>query len=115
MNPDAIEWLHEVVRLGTRVREMVEPIDFAEYQTTEWPPIGVERYLISMGDAARGVLKVEPPLRERIPGLINAIELRNFLTHAYLHIDDRIVWNVATEKLAHLVETVESVLSDEQE
>lgn len=114
MNQDAIEWLREIVRLGTRIREMVEAVDFSEYRTTEWPRIGVERYLISMGDAARGALKNEPALRERIPDLVNAIDLRNFLTHAYLHIDDLVVWSVAAEELAPLLEAVERVLNEQR-
>jgi uncharacterized protein with HEPN domain len=104
MTHDATNWLHEVLRLGRRILEMTADVPFAEYQSAEWPRIGVERYMISLGEAARAAMRDDPELKERFPGLQKANDMRNFLTHAYLHIDDLVVWNTVMEELPHLLE-----------
>jgi uncharacterized protein with HEPN domain len=91
---------------------MVEPIDHEQYHATEFPRIGVERYLIGIGDALRAALRHEPELAGRIPDARNAIDLRNFLTHAYMYIDDKIVWNVATVRLADLLRDLDGVIQE---
>jgi uncharacterized protein with HEPN domain len=60
MTRDTTNWLRDAYRFGTRVREMVEPIDYEQYHATEFPRIGVERYLIGIGDALRAALRHEP-------------------------------------------------------
>lgn len=112
MMHNATNWLHEILKLGDRVLEMTNGIDFSEYQLTEWPRIGVERYLISLGEAARAAMNDAPGLRQRIPELIKANDLRNFLTHAYLHIDDLVVWNVVEEELPRLLEEIRDYLAE---
>ena len=112
MTQDATNWLHEVLRLGRRILELTHDLDFDEYHSTEWPRIGVERYMISLGDAARAALNDAPELRERFPDLVKAIDMRNFLTHAYLHIDDLVVWNAVTEELPRLLEDVGQLFAD---
>lgn len=107
MTHDATNWLHEILRLGRRILQMTEGFSFAGYQSSEWPRIGVERYLISLGEAARAAMNDDPGLRDHLPGLIKANDLRNFLTHAYLHIDDLIVWNTVEEELPRLLQDVE--------
>lgn len=114
MTRDKTNWLREVLRLGRRILEMVEGIEFQEYQSAEWPRIGVERYLISLGEASRAALNDDPDLQLRIPALVEANDMRNFLTHVYLRIDDFIVWNAVTQKLPELLDAVQQVI-DERE
>lgn len=107
MTHDAINWLREIHRFGTRILEMVSSLDIATYSSSEYPRIGVERYLISLGEAARAAMRQDPTLKERIPALIDANDLRNILTHAYLRIDDRVVWNAVTVELPRLLDRIE--------
>lgn len=112
MTRDATNWLLEILRLGNRILQMAEGMDFAEYQSSEWPRIGIERYLISLGEAARAAMHQDPGLSERFPDLVKANDLRNFLTHAYLHVDDLVVWNAVNEELPGLLEDLGQFVSD---
>jgi uncharacterized protein with HEPN domain len=112
MTRDETNWLREVLRLGQRILKLIEGIDYETYHSTELPRIGVERYLISLGEAIRAALQANPELGTHIPDARNAIDLRNFLTHAYLHIDDLIVWNVLREELPRLLLDTETVLRE---
>lgn len=107
MTRDATNWLLEILRLGKRILQMTEGMEFAGYRSSEWPRIGVERYLISLGEAARAAMHQDPGLRERFPELVRANDMRNFLTHAYLHVDDLVVWNTVTEELPALLDEIE--------
>lgn len=113
MTRDTINWLHDVLRLGGRILKLVEPLEFEEHRT-DFLRIGVERYLISIGDALRPALRQRPDLGDRVPDARNAIDLRNFRTHAYIHIDDLVVWNVVTTKLPRLLEDIERVIREEE-
>lgn len=99
MTHDATNWLLEIIRLGTRIVTMTEGLESAGYQSSEWPRIGVERYLISLGEAARAAMQQDPVLRERFSDLVKANDMRTFLTHAYFHVDDLVVWNAVIEEL----------------
>jgi uncharacterized protein with HEPN domain len=112
MTRDPINWLRDALRFARRVSELIEPLDYDTYHATEFPRIGVERYLIALGDALRPALHHDPSLGARIPDARNAIDLRNFLTHAYMHIDDLVVWNVATTKLPSLIQDLETVIAE---
>lgn len=110
MTRDATNWLLEILRLGNRILRMTEGMEFAEYQSSEWPRIGVERHLISLGEAARAAMHQDPALRTRLPELVKANDMRNFLTHAYLHVDDLVVWNAKTEELPRFLEEIQQVI-----
>jgi len=114
MTRDTTNWLRDAHRFGTRVQELVAPLIYEEYHSTEFPRIGVERYLIGIGDALRAVFDHEPELEERIPDARNAIDLRNVLTHSYMYIDDRVIWNVATVELAGLLRDIESIIRERE-
>jgi len=98
--------------LETRILKMVASLDPESYTSTEYPRIGVERYLICLGEAARVAMKQDSSLRERIPDLIDANDLRNVLTHAYLHVDDRVMWNAVAVELPRLLHKVEREIDD---
>lgn len=114
MTRDPINWLRDALRFGRRILEPVEPLSYEEYRGTEIPRVGVERYLIAMGDALRPALHHDPALAASIPDARNAIDLRNFLTHAYMHIDDMVVWSVVTTELPRLIHDIEVVILERE-
>lgn len=109
---DTTDWLLDALRSGRRAVELAAPLTYEQYHSTEFPRIGIERYLIIVGDALNPVLHHEPTLAEVIPDARAAIDLRNFLTHAYMHIDDLVVWNVLTEHMPRLLADIESILRE---
>jgi len=114
MTRDTTNWLRDAYRFGRRVLELVDPLDLEQYRSTEFPRIGVERYLIAIGDALRPALQHDPGLGARIPEARNAIDLRNFLTHAYMHIDDSVVWSACTTNLPNLLKDIDAVIRERE-
>lgn len=112
MTRETTNWLRDAWRAGNRVIQLAEPLDYEAYHSNEFPRIGIERYLITVGDALRAAMHHNPSLVDRLPDARNAIDLRNFLTHAYMHIDDMVVWNVIREHLPRLLEQIEDVLRE---
>jgi hypothetical protein len=62
---------------------------------------------------AHRLARVDPAVAEHIDDLPRIVTIRNVLIHGYATIDAAIVWEVATERLAPLIELLTGLL-DEQ-
>ena len=110
MTRQTTNWLRDAHQCGTRIIRLIEGLDFDQYHSTEFPRLGVERYLITLGEALRVALRNDPGLKTELPEARYAIDLRNFLTHAYMHIDDWVVWTTITTKLPTLLEDIDHLI-----
>lgn len=72
----------------------------------------VERQFEIIGESLNRLDRVDPSVAEQIDDLPRIVAFRNVLIHGYATIDDRIVWEVATERLAPLIELVTGLLDD---
>lgn len=70
----------------------------------------VERELEIIGEALSRLAKLDPAVAARIREHRRIIAFRNVLIHGYSDVDDRLVWDVASSKLAALREDVEAML-----
>ena len=59
-----------------------------------------ERQMELIGEALSKLGQADPELAERIPNLHRIIGMRNILIHGYLVINDRIVWQAATQAVS---------------
>lgn len=72
----------------------------------------VERQFEIIGESLNRLDRIDPSVAERIDDLPRIVAFRNVLIHGYATIDDRIVWEVATERLGGLVERLTGLLDD---
>ena len=56
--------------------------------------------------------RVDSGLAARIPDLPRIVAFRNLLIHGYASVDDRLVWEVATERAGRLVGILDELLTD---
>jgi len=73
----------------------------------------VERQFEIVGESLNQLSGADTALAERIPDLPRIVAFRNLLIHGYAAIDDRLVWEVATERIAQLVAVLDDLLGDQ--
>ena len=71
----------------------------------------IERQLIILGEALTQANKHFPHTSEDIPNIRSIIGLRNRLVHAYLHIDDRVVWGIVVDDVPRLLMSAKQLLA----
>jgi uncharacterized protein with HEPN domain len=87
-----------------RIRDILKAI--SEIQAFKH---GMEMNLIIIGEAARQVPDDIQETYSRIPwSLMRA--MRNRMAHVYFSVDERLLWETATEQLSELVPLLEAIL-----
>ena len=106
--------LFDMLTAGDELREITASKTLDDYLSNRLLQLGVERCLITLGEAATLIIREEPDLVSTFPELPQIKGLRNRVVHDYDDIDDEIVWKSVTEFLpdflARLRPYVESVL-----
>lgn len=81
--------------------EMIERrtagLDFAAFVGDGSIRDGVVFRLLVIGEALNAIRRTDPTTAGLVPGLEMIVAMRHRLVHAYAEIDDRIVWDAATE------------------
>lgn len=70
----------------------------------------VERQFQILGEALNLLRRADEGLAEQIRDLPRIVAFRNVLIHGYAAIDDRLVWEVATERVPALVAQLDDLL-----
>lgn len=72
----------------------------------------VERQFEIVGEVLNQLSRVDPALARQIPDLPRIVAFRNVLVHGYVAIDDRLVWEVAMERVPSLVVLLEELIGE---
>jgi len=110
MPRDPRAYLWHARRAVALVIEFVADRSWADYETDPLLRSGVERQFEIVGEALSQLGRVAPDLAEQVPDLSRIIAFRNLLIHGYAAVDDRLVWEVATERAAPLVTVLDDLL-----
>jgi uncharacterized protein with HEPN domain len=100
MQREALAYLRDVVESCHAIDSALSEVEFDEYQTTR------------IGEAVAVLSRTEPLLFARITNGRRIVDFRNQLTHAYLHVDDRIVWLIARNDVPLLRAECEELLAE---
>jgi uncharacterized protein with HEPN domain len=95
MQREAPAYLRDVIEACDAIGSVLSGVEFDEYQATRMLRSSVEREFTIIGEAVSVLSRTEPELFARITNGRRIVDFRNQLTHAYLHVDDRIVWLIA--------------------
>jgi uncharacterized protein with HEPN domain len=72
----------------------------------------VERAFTIVGEALGKLRRTDPDTAAQIPHIADIVGFRNVLVHAYVDIDDRVVWAAATKRAPELLVAVDSILDE---
>lgn len=109
---EAPAYLQDVVAACDAIDSVLSGVEFDEYQATRMLRSSVEREFTIIGEAIAVLSRTEPGLFARITNGRRIVDFRNQLTHAYLHVDDRIVWLIACNDVPLLRAECETLLAE---
>lgn len=112
MQPDARALLWDAHRAAELIRGFVAGRTWDDYRADAMVRSAVERQFEIIGEALNRLSQVDPAVAAKIVDLRRIVAFRNVLVHGYATIDDLIVWEVATERLGDLTETLARLLED---
>jgi uncharacterized protein with HEPN domain len=72
----------------------------------------VEREFEIIGEALNTLRRIDPETAARVPGLANAVGLRNILIHGYAEIIDTRIYETAVQDLPGLIDILETLLHE---
>ena len=73
----------------------------------------VERQFEIVGEGLGEMGRAAPEPAQGVPDLPRIVAFRNLLIHGYAAIDDRLVWEVATERAAPVIAVLDDSLGAE--
>ena len=107
-DPRAYVW--DAQRAVALVVEFVAGRSWADYEADALLRSAVERQFEIVGEALSQLARHAPDLAAGVPNLPRIVAFRNLLIHGYAAIDDRLVWEVATERTAPLLAILDELL-----
>ncbi len=107
-DPRAYVW--DARRAVALVVEFVADRSWADYEADALLRSAVERQFEIVGESLSQLGLAGPDLAARVPDLPRIVAFRNLLIHGYAAIDDRLVWEVATERTAPLLAILDELL-----
>lgn len=113
MPRDPRAYLWDAREAAERVVAFVAGRTWDEFATDVLLRSAVERQFEIVGEALNRLRQADPGLAARVEDLPRVVAFRNVLIHGYATIDDRVVWEAATERAARLVATLTDLLGQE--
>jgi uncharacterized protein with HEPN domain len=108
MADHALALLEDMLAAGRLIETYLVNVAFSTYIDDAKTQDAVNWRFMVIGEAARRLLRTNPEIAAQISELKNAIAYRNFLTHVYDAIDQRLVWETIQRSLPLLMAEVES-------
>ena len=107
MLPDTRKYLFDILAATTDIEAFIHDYDLCNYRNDPKCKAAVERKLEIIGEACTRIRNVDPDTFEKLPYGHQVIGLRNRVIHGYDHVDDAIIWDVASIKLKPFAQQVE--------
>lgn len=115
MRLEAQKYLYDVREAAGLASQFTAGKTFAVYQQDAMLRMAVERALAIIGEALGQLARVDAPLAARVSDLRSIVAFRNILVHAYVQVDDRIVWDIIETRLPVLVREVDALMAEGQQ
>jgi uncharacterized protein with HEPN domain len=111
MPRDPRTYLWDARRAAELVAAFVDGRVFEDYCADAMLRSAVERQFEIIGEALNQMSKLDAELGAQVPDLRRIVAFRNILIHGYASVDDELVWSVATERVAPLVDVLAELLA----
>jgi uncharacterized protein with HEPN domain len=86
---------------------------FEEYESDELLRSAIERQMITVGEALRAALALDPSLLSHFPHASQIVAFRNRVVHGYFDVSNSTDWDIITDDLAGLIETFDRLLPED--
>src|SRR4051794_28903507 len=109
-DPKALIW--DALHAAELIQSFVAGKSWTDYEDDVLLRSGVERQFEIVGEALNNMRRMVPEVAERVPDLPRIVAFRNVLIHGYATIDDRVVWQVAAERVEPLTVVLRQLLDE---
>lgn len=115
MQHEAAALLWDARRAAELIREFIAGKTWDDYNADPMTSSAVERQFEIVGEALNRLSRVDHSTAAEVPDLPRIVAFRNLLIHGYASIDERVVWEVATERLPQLITVLARLLDERDE
>jgi uncharacterized protein with HEPN domain len=103
------ERVRDILQAIEEIRRFTDGMDFEAFQNDDKTIRAVEMNLIIIGEAAGQIPDDVQEAHSQIPwSLMRA--MRNRMAHVYFSVDERLLWETATEELDELLPVLKAIL-----
>lgn len=113
MPRDARSYLWDARRAAEQIQAFIGSRTWEDYDSDALLRSAVERQFEIVGEALNKLRNADDSLAEQVPDIARIVAFRNLLIHGYASIDDRLVWDTATDRVAPLVASLTALLGDD--
>src|SRR5262249_54066956 len=110
MQPEAPGLLWDARRATGLIMDFVVDREWQDYESDPMLRSAVERQFQIVGEALNRLSRVDPEIAAQISDLPRIVAFRNVLVHGYAVIDNELVWEVATTRVAALAKELGRLL-----
>ena len=112
MQTESAALLWDALEAAKSILDFLNGITTEEYLGELLRRRAVEREFEIVGEALSKLRRVDPETAERVPGLKEAVGLRNVLIHGYAEIVDERIYDTAVNDLPALIEALTALLAE---
>lgn len=112
MRPESAALLWDALDAARSIRQFLDGVSREAYAADLMRRRAVEREFEIVGEALGKLRRIDPEVAARVPGLKDAVGLRNVLIHGYAEIIDERVYDTATGDLPLLVEALAALMAE---
>ena len=113
MPRESLKFLFDARASARAIGEFTADRSLEDYRTDRKLRSAVEREFITIGEALRQAVALDPALRNSLSHVREIVSFRNLLVHGYSGVDDRAVWETAARSLPGLLTELDRLLSEQ--
>lgn len=110
MRSDSPAFIWDALQAARAVSTFILDVDFDQYSGDLMRRSAVERQFEIIGEALNNLRRADPEIAGHIPGLTDAVGLRNILIHGYAAVVDERVYDTAVGDVPTLIEVLSALL-----
>ena len=114
MQPEAPGLLWDARKAARLIAQFVADRTWSDYASDAMLRSAVERQFEIIGEALNRLGRVDPATATLISDLPRIVAFRNVLVHGYAVIDNELVWELATARVADLSEALGRLLGEHE-
>lgn len=111
MLPESAALVWDALDAASSIAKFLDGITVEQYLVDPLRRRAVEREFEIVGEALGRLRRVDPGTAARVPGLGNAVGMRNVLIHGYAEVVDERVFDTAMLDLPGLVDVLSALMS----
>lgn len=109
MHANSLKHFFDALTAARAIQKFIANKTYEDYLEDELLSAGVERKFEIIGEALNRILKESPEDLNKVTNYRGIIDFRNVVAHAYDHLEDALVWGLASNQLHKLIAELEAI------